>query len=254
MTVLLQIEEVIVTGAGRYQADEIIEASGIEVGENLLRFNAGAIEGELLSEFPYLSAVRVRRRFPHTVELVLTQYQPQAALLYDDGLAFIILEGKLLERGARELPPGLPLVRGISLEGLQPGETLGRGENPENEERLIMLRYLLEAAEIVGFPPITDVDLSDRLNIRMVHENRLLIELGSEAGLEYKLTFLNHIIQNEVSPTAQASLDASGARHRRIIKREGRMVGGQFIPDEMQPPYAMVAGEEVDEEELDNAD
>jgi len=251
MTVLLQIEEIVVTGADRYDPSEIIEVSGIEAGTNLLRLSTGTIEEELRNAFPYIESVRVRRRLPHTVELALTQYQPQAALIYHDGLAFIILEGKLLERGARDLPPGLPLVRGISLEGREPGEMLGGQEDPGNEERLIMLRYLLEAAQRTDFPPITDVDLRDRLNIRVIHENRLLLELGSEADLEYKLTFLNHVIQTQVSSTAQASLDASGARHRRIIKREGRMINGEFIPDEIMSPHDLAMQEQTDEDEVD---
>ena len=250
MTVLLQIEEIVVTGgADRYHPEEIIEVSGVEVGTNLLRLRTGDIEQELRSAFPYIESVRVRRRLPHTVELALTQYQPQAALVYHDGLAFITLEGKLLERGARDLPTGLPLVRGVSLEDHQPGEILGGQEHPGNEERLIMLRYLLEAAERVDFPPITDVDLRDRLNIRVIHEDRLLLELGSEADLEYKLTFLNHIIQNEVSPTAQASLDASGVRHRRIVERGGQMINGEFFPDEILTPHVLAEQELIDEEE-----
>ena len=250
LTVLLEIEEIVVTGADRYQPDEIIAVSGIELGENLLRLNTRTVEEELLGAFPYLSSVQVRRRPPHTVELLLTHYQPQAALLYRDGLAFIILEGRILERGAREVPYGLPLVRGISLEDREPGEILGGREDPDNEERLIMLRLLLEAARSTDFPPITDVDLRDRLNIRVIHEDRLLLELGSEADLEYKLIFLGHIIQNEISPTAQASLDASGARNRRIVRRDGRMINGEFIPDEIMTPHAFA----LQEEEYDQTD
>ena len=249
LTVLLEIEEVVVTGAGRYNQDEIIAVSGIEPGENLLRLNASAVEQELLSAFPYLSAVRVRRRPPNTIELMLTHYQPQAALLYHDGLALIILEGKILERGAHDIPDGLPIVRGLTLEDRQPGEVVGGQEDPDNEERLLTLRLLLDAARSTGFPPITDIDLRDRLNTRLIHEERLLLELGSEADLEYKLTFLNHIIQNELSPTAQASLDASGARNRWIVRRDGRMINGEFIPDEIVVPHALAQQEEEYEQE-----
>ena len=254
LTVLLEVEEILVTGAGRYQADEIITVSGIELGENLLRLSAGTVEEELLAAFPYLSAVQVRRRPPNTVEIVLTHYQPQATLLYHDGFTFIILGGKILERGAHEAPDGLPLVRGLSLADRQPGDILGGREDPDNEERLIMLRLLLQAAQNTGFPPITDVDLRDRLNIRVIHEDRLLLELGSEADLEYKLTFLNHIIQNEISPTAQASLDASGARNRRIVRRDGVMVNGEFIPDEILTPHAFAEQEAEDDEEYGEED
>lgn len=250
LTVFFQIEEVTVTGGERYRPEEIIALSGIEVGENMLRLRANEIEAELLAAFPYLATVNVQRRFPPRVELVITQYYPEIAVMDERGeLALLTLDGKVLERGDLLVPHYLPFVRGIALGDTQPGEGLGGAENPDNQERLVMLRYLFEAADEVGFLPITNVDVRDRLNMRILHEARLILELGSEADLHYKLTFLHHVIENEVEANAQARLDISNARDRRLIRRDGRVENGEFIPFEIAVPDVLFTHPNLEPEE-----
>ena len=232
LTVFFQIEDVAVIGVDKYEPDDVVEASGVQVGDNLLRLDTQRIEQEMTKAFPYIESVRVERRFPPRVELIVTQSVPQAAAVASGEVVFITLEGKILERGDLLVPPELPIVRGLSLQGAEPGTWLGGEEDPENEERLVMLRYLFEAAENTGFTPMTNVDVRDRLNIKIIHEARLILELGSEADLEYKLTFLRSVIENEIRPDAQALLDAANARDKQLIRKDGKVVNGEFFPDD----------------------
>lgn len=52
-----------------------------------------------------------------------------------------------------------------------------------------MLKSLVDAVEETGFERITLVDFTDRLNMLLVYDNRVMIELGSQANLPYKLKF-----------------------------------------------------------------
>ena len=240
LTVLFQIEDITVTGLDRYHPDDIITASGIELGENLLRLNTGRIESEVLEAFTYLSSVQVSRRLPHSVEIAVRQYRPEFAAEHEDGLALLTMQGKALEFGLTR-SPGLPIVRGLALEDYQPGDMINGPDSPGNAERLVMLRYLFDAAAATDFLPITNIDVRDRLNMRVVHESRLVLELGSEADMEYKLTFLNHVIVNEIEPDAQARLDISNARERRLVRRDGRVIDGEFISGDLALQFAFQA-------------
>ena len=241
MTVFFQIEGIEVVGFDRYNRDHIIEVSGIEPGDNLLRLNVSQIEQDIIYAFPYIASVHVRRRFPPRVELVVAEYDPEIVISENGELALITLQGKILDRGQRVTPPeGIPVVSGLRLESYRPGQILSSPDNPHNRERIVMLRYLFDAAQSVDFLPITNVDVSDRLNMRILHEDRLVLELGSEADLEYKLTFLHHVIENYVEPETQARLDISNARNRRLIRRDGTVVNGEFIPDEIFAPGALI--------------
>ena len=87
-----------------------------------------------------------------------------------------------------------------------------RTRSAENEEENFkMLAYLVEAVEETGFGEITLVDFSDRLNMRLVYDGRILIELGSEADLSYKLKFVQRLISDELPADYQGRLDASTA-------------------------------------------
>ena len=49
-TVFFQVETIAVTGNSRYTQDEIIAASGVQVGDNLFRMNKKQISGEILHQ------------------------------------------------------------------------------------------------------------------------------------------------------------------------------------------------------------
>ncbi|MGI6404823.1 MAG: cell division protein FtsQ/DivIB [Oscillospiraceae bacterium] len=229
LTVFFQIEDIQVIGVDRYEPDHIIAVSGIQKEDNLLRIPTQEVEKRILDAFPYIESVKVVRRFPPRVELQVTQCTPAAAVLDGDRLGLITREGKLLETGDLYIPPEIPVIKGLTLQGFSPGDLLGEEDHPENQERLRMLDYLLDAAEKIGFGPITNVDVSDRLNMKMVYEARLVLELGSEADMEYKLTFLREVI-NDLGPEDQAKLDATNVRNKRILVKWGKVEEGVFTP------------------------
>lgn len=237
MTVLFKIERVDVVGVDRYTPDEVAAVSGVLEGDNLLRINKREIEENILTRFPYIDSVQVRRRIPTSVEIAVTQAQPVGAISLEDEVLLIDRAGKVLERGLVMVPEGTPLVKGIDASGVMPGETLGaytppvkkKGEElteaekaeqaraEETQEKLLMLRYLLEAMEASGFENLTNVDLSDRLNIRIMYEGRITLELGSEMQLEYKLALVKSVLENNIGPDEVGTLDATDAARSRVV-------------------------------------
>lgn len=79
------------------------------------------------------------------------------------------------------------------------------------EEYFKMFTYLVDAVEETGFGKITLVDFSDRLNIRIIYDDRILVELGSEADLPYKLKFVQRLIADRLPADYECRLDASTA-------------------------------------------
>ena len=82
-----------------------------------------------------------------------------------------------------------------------------------------MLTYLVDALESTGFPDVTQVDLTDRLNMQIVYQDRLLIQLGSEADLEYKLQFVTYALENSVEEGFEGILDASIPKELHILPK-----------------------------------
>lgn len=256
-TVLFKIEGVEVIGAEKYTPAEIAEASGVVMGDNLLRIDKTEIAAGLLERFPYLLTVEVRRKPPGTVEITVTQAEPVGAILQGDEVALIDREGKLLERGMLLVPETVPLVKGIDTAGVEPGGCLGElPEKPTEEEtaksaevleRMQMFRYLLDAMEASGFKSLTNVDITDRLNMRVIYENRITLELGSEAELPYKLALVKLVLETHIGPDEVGTLNATEAyRNRIIFDPTPDSGGGETVVWEI-PESAPEDGGEADE-------
>ncbi|MEG1152783.1 MAG: FtsQ-type POTRA domain-containing protein [Oscillospiraceae bacterium] len=86
-----------------------------------------------------------------------------------------------------------------------PGEYLSK----ENNETLAMLTSLLEAFELTNFSGVTKIDISDRLNMKIVYQDRLLIHLGNIDNLEYKLNFIKKIKEFEEESNFEGVVDAT---------------------------------------------
>ena len=216
MTVFFKIEKVEVAGNTKYPPEEIIAASGIAPGQNLFRVHGDQVSEKLTQQFAYIESVKVEYRLPPRVVLKITQATPLGALESGEGEYILISrEGKVLEKNTGEPEGRYPLVKGIQVGEAQVGSTLG----PEAEERLRMLTYLVDALESTGFPDVTQVDLTDRLNIQIVYQDRLLIQLGSEGDLEYKLQFVTYALENSVEDGFEGVLDASIPKELHILPK-----------------------------------
>ena len=77
-TVFFQVETVVVSGNSRYTQGEVVEASGIQIGDNLYRLNKIQISQQLLQTLPYLETVSIRRSLPSTLVIQVTEWQAVA--------------------------------------------------------------------------------------------------------------------------------------------------------------------------------
>lgn len=141
--VFFRVNQITVEGNERYSAQEIISASGVEVGENLLLISKPQTVGSIQKKLPYVQKVSVIRRLPDGLTLRVTESAPAAVLQSEETWWLMDARGKLLDWGDESVKGTLPLVRG--LHPVDP--TLGSWLTVSTEERLKMesLEALLTA-------------------------------------------------------------------------------------------------------------
>jgi hypothetical protein len=264
LTVFFKIETIGVVGSDKYDPLELARVSGVAVGDNLFRASQKVVEENLVGPtYPYIESVEVNRRIPGTVEIVVTQSTPSGMVKEGDSYVLITRDGKVLERGVLYIPENIPLIKGLDTRGVEPGEYLGiwtkqpvgegeteeqtaareradeAGEAQAKEVRasLVMVDYLFRAMEESGFLGITNVDITDPLNMRIMYENRLLLELGSEADLPYKLELVKTIILEKLEPDARGTLHAGNVKSKKVV----------FTPAQDYEPPDTLASEELTE-------
>lgn len=184
VSVFFRVTAIIVSGASRYAPEEIIGKSGLEIGDNLI-FVDGNTAGRRLMQLPYVREVRITRRLPDTIEIIISEAVPMAVIRVDGEDWLIDADARILERidggeSARHIA-----VRGIALISPAPG---GKAKvAPESETRLYYLTELLRAISDKGVQgDIDDVDMSNISNITFLYKG-VKVEMGSGESAGYKI-------------------------------------------------------------------
>jgi cell division protein FtsQ len=108
-TSLLGVRAIVVTGTQIASADEVRVAAAVEPGTPLARVDTGAV-ADRIREMPPVGAVVVRRGWPNTLVIEVTEREPLATVAVVDGYGILDAEGVLFQV-VRRRPGDLPLVR-----------------------------------------------------------------------------------------------------------------------------------------------
>lgn len=144
--VFFRVNQVTVTGNGRYTAQEVIDASGIQTGDNLIALPKSKVAARIRQKLPYIYSVSVSRALPDTVVLTVTEHAVAAAVSDGDSWWYISAQGKLLEQAPSS--GQFIAVTGLTAEGAAPGNELQVPEEQENRKSYVL--DLLAALEEKG--------------------------------------------------------------------------------------------------------
>lgn len=149
-TDVLDVRRVEVRGNRSLSADYLRSISGITPYTHILKMDVRAVERAILAE-PYVLRVEVRRRFPHTVILEVTERIPVGCLQQNGRFHLVDREGLVVE-SADSRREGVPEITGLRPPLLYPGVKV---EDPRFEDVARILEEipeeLRERAEEVGY-------------------------------------------------------------------------------------------------------
>lgn len=145
-----------VEGNSHYTAQDIIAASGLETGDNLVTMWEPSINQRICDQLPYVQQVSLRRTLPDQITLVVTE-RTVAGTIQGDGSAWLLsADGYLLETTSQ--------VQGLEVTDLQAvspkaGQQLQVEEASQSKARA--LTRLISALEEAGrLAQCTKVDCS----------------------------------------------------------------------------------------------
>lgn len=226
MSIFFKVEKVQVSGCKTYTAWEVSEASGIEMGSNLMTLSRAQVSGNIISRLPYVDTVRVGIFLPDTVNIEITELDVVYAIEDTEGAWWLMNdEGKLVEQTNGVTAKGYTRVIGVRVAepeiGKQAvaqeagmvevplvgpdGETVETTETTatmptisvgitgaERLETVLMILQQLNTTSITG--QIDSVDVSNLTDIELWYDERFQINLGDTGQLEYKINALKATI------------------------------------------------------------
>lgn len=198
-----RVKVIKVNGVTQYDTNEVIASTGVTEGQNLLLVNAKSIEENLYSLYPYVEKIKLRRIFPTTAEISITEATVRYSIAYNGGYVYISQYGKLLDNRTEKEANSILLVGGEI--------TDNDGYLKFNDE------YQQQAYEEINtclnergdeISKITRIDISDVYNIKLLYDGRVLMNIGGISDLRYKLNFgLQIVMGSGISDTEYGTLD-----------------------------------------------
>lgn len=241
-TVFFQVETIAVVGNSRYTAQEVIDASGVQIGDNLFQMNKNQISQQILQRLPYVGEVSPQRGLPSTLTIQVTEISAAAQVeVYQDDSAqaepaaedgsgdsgegdgsqaegeeaqtladqswLISTSGKLLEvapegRGALS-------VTGLTVLAPQAGTMLAVPQ--EQQSRLATLKELLSALEAAGeLDQVSSIDLTHATWVGMRYRENFDARLPLGEDMAHSLAVLSAAVEDTLQtrgPQAAGTMD-----------------------------------------------
>lgn len=174
LTLFFKVESVEVTGNSRYSAQEIQDACGVSLGDNLYLLSKPDMVQRLHQQLPYIDEVRITRQLPNTLCVQVTEFSTVYAVEQEGTVWLLTSGGKIVETAAER--GDTPLIDGCEL--LAPslgGDVSFALELQNRRESLFALLTALESAELTG--DVRAIHLGDPTVLSMDYTERFTVEM-----------------------------------------------------------------------------
>ena len=222
MSAFLRTTDFVVEGTSIYSVEEVVEASGLSVGANLMFVNTQNAIQNIRSELPFVSAVEITRKLPDTVHIQITESVAVAYIFFAGDYYIIDSTGRVLERsrggdGSITIANinDLVEIRGVEIEETDPGSMLKPVFGTETK-----LQYMedvltgLEREELIN--DVSYLDVSNIVNVHFGYLNLYRVILGGStnlrpSNLRHTLSILPDSVRQvtEAHPNTAGDLDMS---------------------------------------------
>lgn len=214
VVVFFKVDTVTVTGKSSYSNSEIIKASGIKTGTNLLRIDKQSVEENICSALPFIAKAKVKLSLPSTVKIEVTADSPKYAVNVSKKVGYLDENLKALElSGDSKKYKNVITISGVEVTKFEPGKVISFKDKSQSET----IERLSEAIKGAGLSKITSMDVADSYQISVTYDNRIKIILGTSLGLDEKLSDAAAIIKSEIKDSDKGSLDVSAQNKRYIF-------------------------------------
>ncbi|MBQ3162108.1 MAG: FtsQ-type POTRA domain-containing protein [Oscillospiraceae bacterium] len=202
LTVFFNIENADIIGSSIYSADEIVAVSGIKGGDNMIRKNMSRAEKNIVSELIYIEEAHITRKLPNSVEILIVPCAETASLQTEDGYLIVSESGKVLRADAEPAEDTLVFLGAEPAEDIHVGMTFASADEDKTE----VIYELMALTDDPFASRITSFDVTDRLNISCLYEDRITIDIKSTADIDYKFRLAEEILSTKISSDAEGVL------------------------------------------------
>jgi len=221
MSPIFNISEVIVNNSNHYSSDEIIKASGISTGINgfkniggnykhYILFRYGQAEENIISSLPYIKDVVVKYIIPNKVVINIEEREPIIIIPYLGTYLLTDRYGYVVETVSNPEEYIMPEIKGLKFSGYEIGQPLDIVNDKNFEDLILLIDTLTKVDKSDNFKItelINSIDISDKNNIHITIDLRLVVNVGSIEQIDYKVKSLKQIFFKGIGKDEKGFLD-----------------------------------------------
>ena len=138
LTLFFRVNTVVVSGQQRYTQQQILDASGIQTGDNLFLLNKYDVANQIIGELPYIETIRINRKLPDTLLVEVQECSAVLAVVQENNAWLVSPTGKIVDRKAAAAADQYPIIDGCTLLSPSVGSSLALGtEYARKQESLL---------------------------------------------------------------------------------------------------------------------
>lgn len=213
MTVLFNISSIKVAKKSNYYSEkEIISASGLDIGDNMLRTDFESAAQRIEKMLPYVLDAQIKKNASGNI--TITVKDDKATIVFESANGFAVADsdGKVLEILSSEPEEGTFIYLKTSQKAKAvPGESIGFEDSSEAD---IYSRLVTALKDTGIFEKISGIDISKHANLKVEYEGRIRIKLGDISDIDSKLEAASKTLEmeNENNPGTVAEINATNPK------------------------------------------
>lgn len=207
ISVFFRVSNIEVSGAEHYSAEEIIEASGIKEGANLVTVNCRSAASRVTNKLIYAGRVQIIRKMPNTILIKISESDTVACVDTNKGVWLIDNYCRILETVKEGKKTDYIQVIGVSAVSPKAGNEMSVA--PEDKSKVTYLKDMLSAMlDACMMGDVTSIDVSNTANAQIDYMGRFKVKLGRNENIEYKLGLLKSAV-SKLEETEKGTFDLS---------------------------------------------
>lgn len=213
---ILVINNIRVMGNKKISKDNIISASSIKIGENILRINT-KVGKENIKKLPYVEDVKIERKFPKGIIIHITERKEIIQLKEISSFVLVDIHGYILD--IQDTHNGdIPLLLGLDIKDKKTGDNIFI-----NSESNAIIDFIKEGHAIKLLPKMREINMVDNNNVDMTLNNGIYVAFGTLDNVKYKVNLLNVVLKDIEKKETQCKmiLMDRGDNPIIVLKEEG---------------------------------
>lgn len=189
VTVLFPVKNIKAYGSSLYSPQQIAAASKLTEKNNLIRVSQSKLENTIRSQLPFTDSVKIKRVFPNTLEIKVTDAS-EYSCYYSDGSYYTVSKKGYVLKSYAEMPSGLCEIKSKSVK-CKEGTEIVINDKDEKE----ICETLLDCFSKLNIT-VNSIDTADKLAIKAKVNDKYEVLFGSKSYIEKKVNHLSAMLKN----------------------------------------------------------